>query len=218
MSKTMKSPLHTCVLAAVGGLSLLVLQACANTYAREGAKTGAVGGAVAGAVGSLLWGGNVVGNMAAGAITTAAAGAAVGAMQEKPPAQQSSTAPEESEKSRLSKEELAQREREVTARIGEENFEAARLLARCDHKGAIAQAQKAFKAEQTPERQAYSLMIEAISAEEAGDTDKAASVYPQLVQIDPARESVVKARNDALSGILKVQQVRKDYGVPATCG
>jgi Flp pilus assembly protein TadD len=116
-----------------------------------------------------------------------------------------------------SHEALVKRERELTARIGPANFEAARLLARCDHNAAISQAQKAFSAEQTQERRAYALMIEAIAAEEAGNTDKAASIYPQLVQIDPSRESVVKARNDALSGILKVQQVRKEYGIPATC-
>jgi hypothetical protein len=61
-------------------------------------------------------------------------------------------------------------------------------------------------------------MIEAVAAEEDGDTDTAAAVYPRLVQLDPARESVVKARNDALSRILKVQQAHKEHGLPAACG
>jgi hypothetical protein len=223
MSESTRSPLRAGVLAAAGTLSLLTMQACADTYAREGAKAGLVGGAVAGAVGSLFWGGNVVGNMAAGAITTAAAGAAVGAMSEKPATQSENAGAKQSSSEAQGKdvpprEELVKREREVEARIGPANFEAARLLARCDHNGAITQAQKAFAAEQTQERRAYALMIEAIAAEEVGNTDKAASVYPRLVQVDPSRESVVKARNDALSGILKVQQVRKQYGAPATCG
>jgi len=229
MSGTTRLPLGACALAVAGALSLVALQGCADTYAREGAKAGAVGGAVAGAVGSLFWGGNVVGNMAAGAVTTAAAGAAVGAMSKKPAAGSETPASEQSpsssdaqgtevEPQAKPKEELVQREREVEARIGPANFEAARLLARCDHNGAIAQARKAFDAEESPERRAYALMIEAISAEEVGNTDQAAAVYPQLVQLDPSRENVVKARNDALSGILKIQQVRKDYGVPATCG
>jgi hypothetical protein len=62
------------------------------------------------------------------------------------------------------------------------------------------------------------LMIEAVAAEEEGDTATATAVYPRLVEIDPSRENVTKARNDALSGILKVQQVRKEYDLHATCG
>jgi hypothetical protein len=45
----------------------------------------------------------------------------------------------------------------------------------------------------------------------------AAAVYPQIVQIDPARGSVDKARNDALSAILKVQNIRTEHGSPPTC-
>ena len=38
-----------------------------------------------------------------------------------------------------------------------------------------------------------------------------------LVEVDPEIGSTDKARNDALSGVLKVQQVRKDYGLSPTC-
>jgi hypothetical protein len=61
-------------------------------------------------------------------------------------------------------------------------------------------------------------MIEAMAAEEKGDTATATAVYPRLVEVAPGIGSTDKARNDALSGVLKVQQVRKDYGLPATCG
>jgi hypothetical protein len=204
--------------AAGSGILLMGGYGCAGTYAAEGAKAGLVGGAVAGAVGTVFFGGNVGSNIAAAAVTSAAAGAAVGATQKKPTTeQQASPPPAESTSGRKSEEELAQRNRALADRIGPDNFEAARLLARCDHKGAILQARKAFAAEPSQERRGYALMIEAVAAEEQGDTATAAAVYPQLVQIDPSRESVVKARNDALSGILKVQQARKDYGLRPAC-
>jgi hypothetical protein len=68
MRRTTKLLLEACVVTVVGGPLVLSLQACAGTYAGEGAKAGLVGGAVAGAVGSLFWGGNVVSNMAVGAV------------------------------------------------------------------------------------------------------------------------------------------------------
>jgi hypothetical protein len=37
------------------------------------------------------------------------------------------------------------------------------------------------------------------------------------VEVDPGIGSTDKARNAALSGVLKVQQVRKDYGRSPTC-
>ena len=51
----------------------------------------------------------------------------------------------------------------------------------------------------------------------AGDAATATAVYPRLVEIDPALGSPDKARNAALSGVLKIQQVRKEYGRPPTC-
>lgn len=206
-------------LAAVAScVSLLGVQGCAGTYASEGAKAGLVGGAVAGAVGSLFWGGNVVGNMAASAAVSAAAGAAVGGMVDKPAPHEDAAPATEPDTELESKADLVKRDSALAERIGPENFEAARRLARCDHVRAIQYARRAFDVEQSQERRAYALMIEAVAAEEQGDTDTAAAVYPRLVQLEPSRENVVKARNDALSGILKVQQVRKDYDLPATCG
>jgi hypothetical protein len=60
-------------------------------------------------------------------------------------------------------------------------------------------------------------MIEAVAEEEKGDTATAAAVYPRLVEVAPGIGSTEKARNAALSGVLKVQQVRKDYGRWPTC-
>jgi hypothetical protein len=190
-----------------------VVCGCAGTYAEEGAKAGLVGGAVAGAVGSLFWGGNVLESAAVGAITTAAAGAAVGATQKKPEAseQAKSTAPATTDQ------DVIQRDRALEQRIGEDNFEAARLLGRCQHDRAIEQARKAYSAVDTDERRAYALMIEAVAAEEKGDEATAAAVYPRFVELAPSHGPVEKARSEALSGILKVQQARKAHGLQPLC-
>lgn len=208
--------LHLYSRTALLGLAFaLVASGCAGTYAEEGAKQGFVGGAVAGAVGSLFWGGNVLENAAIGAVTTAAAGAAVGAMNKKPTAEPAAATP--SPAAGTSDQAIIQRDRELEQRIGTDNFEAARQLARCQHDRAIEDARKAYTAADTDERRAYALMIEAVAAEEKGDTATAAAVYPKLVEIAPSHGPVDKARSEALSGILKVQQARKAHALPPLC-
>jgi hypothetical protein len=182
-----------------------------------------VGGAVAGAVASVFTGGNVAANITTGAITSAAAGAAVGAMQPKPSqgappqaAQQTGAAQDTGDLTRVDPQPTEQAQ-ELEKRIGPDNFDAARMLALCRHSSAIELARKAYTTADSPERREYSLMLEAIAAEEKGDTTAAASVYPRMLEADPTLGSVDKARSTALSGVLKVQQVRKDYGRAATC-
>jgi hypothetical protein len=185
---------------------------CADTYAAEGAKSGAVGGAVAGAVIGVFTG-NIGGSMVAGAAASAAAGAAVGGMTPKAPqgaAQgQGSPAPADPK--------LTQRQQALEEKIGAANFDAARMLALCRHSSAIELARSAYTSADTQERRGYALMIEAVAAEEQGDTATANAVYPRLVQVDPGIGSTDKARSDALSGVLKIQQVRKSYGRSPTC-
>ena len=50
-----------------------------------------------------------------------------------------------------------------------------------------------------------------------GDTAAAQKVYPLMVTLDPQRQTVDTARNEALSGILKVQQARSERGLKPTC-
>jgi hypothetical protein len=205
------------------GMTLLVCAvafltaSCADTYAAEGAKSGAVGGAVAGAVLGIFTG-NIGGSMVAGAAASAAAGAAIGGMTPKapqgaaPPAAQGqgSSAPPTDPK-------LLERQQALETKIGAANFDAARMLALCRHNSAIELARNAYTNADSQERRGYALMIEAVAAEEAGDTTTAAAVYPRLVEVDPGIGSTDKARSMALSGVLKVQQVRKEYGRSPTC-
>jgi hypothetical protein len=219
---------------AIGlGLALAAfVSACEGTYAGEGAKTGAAGGAVAGALGGLFFGGNVLGTAAAGAAAGAAGGAVVGGMTRKdndsppepappPPEQQSSQQAPSAEQPLpappAGEREAYQRDRALEDRFGSENFEAARLLANCEHDRAISEARKAYEDGDTNERRAYALMLEAVAAEEMGDTATAAAVYPRFVELAPAYGPVDRARSEALSEVLKVQQARKDSGLPPTC-
>jgi hypothetical protein len=205
------------------GIRLLVcavaflVASCADTYAAEGAKSGAVGGAVAGAVLGIFTG-NVGGSMVAGAAASAAAGAAIGGMTPKQAPQGTAPAPAQGQGNLASTDpKLLERQQALEAKIGSANFDAARMLALCRHNSAIELARNAYTTADTQERRGYALMIEAVAAEEKGDTATAAAVYPRLVEVDPGIGSTDKARNDALSGVLKVQQVRKDYGLSPTC-
>jgi len=187
---------------------------CADTYAAEGAKSGAVGGAVAGAVLGAFTG-NVGASMVAGAAASAAAGAAIGGMTPKAP-QGAAPAPAQGQGSPADPK-LVERQQALENKIGPANFDAARMLALCRHDSSIELARKAYTTADTQERRGYALMIEAVAAEEKGDTASAAAVYPRLVEVDPGIGSTDKARNAALSGVLKVQQIRKDYGRSPTC-
>jgi hypothetical protein len=189
---------------------------CADTYAAEGAKSGAVGGAVAGAVIGIFTG-NIGGSMVAGAAASAAAGAAVGGMTPKSP-QGAAPAPVQAQASAAPVDpKMAERQQALESKIGPANFDAARMLGLCRYNSAIELARNAYTTADTQERRGYALMIEAVTAEEMGDTATASAVYPRLVQVDPAIGSTDKARSLALSGVLKVQQVRKEYGRPPTC-
>jgi hypothetical protein len=188
---------------------------CADTYAAEGAKSGAVGGAVAGAVLGVFTG-NIGGSMVAGAAASAAAGAAIGGMTQKAP-QGAAPAPAQGQGPVPNDPKLVERQQALEKKIGPANFDAARMLALCRHDSAIELARNGYTTADTQERRGYALMIEAVAAEEKGDTATAAAVYPRLVELDPGIGSTDKARNAALSGVLKVQQVRKDYGRSPTC-
>src|SRR5215469_3673474 len=208
------------------GMTLLICAvafltaSCADTYAAEGAKSGAVGGAVAGAVLGVFTG-NVGASMVAGAAASAAAGAAIGGMTPKAPqgaAPAPAPAPAQGQGSPVPNDpQLVERQQALEKKIGPANFDAARMLALCRHNSAIELARNAYTNADTQERRGYALMIEAVAAEEKNDTATAAAVYPRLVEVAPGLGSPDKARNAALSGVLKVQQVRKDYGLSPTC-
>jgi len=204
-------------MALLACMVALITASCADTYAAEGAKSGAVGGAVAGAVLGAFTG-NIGASMVAGAAASAAAGAAIGGMTPKAPQGAAPAAPAAGPATAAPTDpKLLERQQALEKQIGPANFDAARMLALCRHDSAIELARNASANADTPERRGYALMIEAVAEEEKGDAAAAAALYPRLVEADPGIGSTDKARTAALSGVLKIQQVRKDYGRPPTC-
>jgi hypothetical protein len=106
---------------------------------------------------------------------------------------------------------------ELKEKIGDQNFEAANLLAHCKHRQAIGAAQKAYSSTQNPEQRLFALYIQAVAAEESGDRDMASSVYAQAIKDDPSKGPVEKMKVQCLEGVMKAQKVRKDFGLPPLC-
>ncbi len=207
-----------CFAAAVGGCS-----AGSKQGASQGAKTGAVGGLVAGAVGSIFWGGDAVNNALRTAAVGAASGAAVGAMNgaerdksQAPPPAPPAPVPVPVPVAGKSAD-LAAADKALKAQVGELNFSAGDELAHCRHVSAISRAEKAFASETDPNRKGYSLLIEAMAAEESNNTGKANAVYAEWARFDPSRGDIARLRNDALEGLLKVQKIRQERGLPVLC-
>ena len=102
-------------------------------------------------------------------------------------------------------------------KIGDLNFAASEDLARCRHVSAISKAERAFRLETDAKRRNYALLIEAIAAEESNNTGKANEVYARWGKFDAAHADRGKARTEALDGVLKLQKVRQEQGLPPLC-
>lgn len=206
--------LVTLALCLCAGLAVAGCSTGAKDGAARGAKTGAVGGFVAGAVGSIFWGGDAMNNALRSATVGAASGAAVGAMsgaerdKRQPPAPGGTQAGTGG---------MTADDKALKARVGDLNFSASEELARCRHVSAISRAERAFASETDPKRQGYALLIQAMAAEESSNTGKANAVYAQWGRFDPTRADPAKARNEALEGLLKLQKVRQEQGLPVLC-
>lgn len=199
-----------CVIAlAVFAASGCASDSAASKGAGQGATMGMVGGAVAGAVGSLLWGGNPVEGAVKGGVVGAAAGAASGAVS----GSMADSAKENAPKPKP----VAADQAALRKKMGDRNYATTVLLTQCRHKDAIASAQETLGASQDKDERVYALLIQGIAAEESGDKALASSVYPKVVQEDPARGSVDKVRADALEGVMRVQTTRRQHGLPPTC-
>lgn len=209
------------VVLAIAGCS-----AGSQEGAYRGAKTGAVGGVVAGAVGSIFWGGDAVNNALRAGAVGAASGAAVGAMNSSgqpssqksppPPPQPVATGPAPATTTDPAGG-LSPANQQLKDRMGDLNFAAGEELARCRHVSAISRAEQAFRRESDPQRKSYALLIQAMAAEESSNRSQADAVYAQWGQVDPARADVARARNEALDGLLKLQRIRQENGLPPLC-
>ena len=190
------------------GCMAVVIAGCSSATqegAGKGASMGAVGGAVAGAVSSLIFGGNVAQGAMSGAAIGAATGAATGAMAGS---MANTAAKERSEKAAAGDPKVA----ELRKKIGEKNYTSALLLAQCRHQDAITSAQETVAASTDANEKAYALLLQGVAAEESGNKALATSLYPKIAQNNGG--SVDKARADSLEGMIKVQAVRREHGLP----
>jgi hypothetical protein len=187
----------------------------ANKQAGKGATTGAVGGAVAGGLGSILFGGSFGRGLAAGAAIGAASGAATGAVSGAMADKDASRAP--AKKAPPSTAPAAVNMSDFKNNLGPKNYEAATALAQCRHSDAIATAAEAYSTSTDAQQKAYALFIQAVSAEEQGNKRFAASLYPKIQETDPKLGGVDKVRADALEGVIKLQNIRKDNGLAPVC-
>lgn len=202
--------LSACIAIALSGCS-----AGAKQGASSGAKTGAVGGLVAGAVGSIFWGGDAVNNALRAGAVGAASGAAVGAMAGSERDKAKAPAPAPAGPGQTA--DVSGSNKALKAQMGDLNFSAGEELAHCRHVSAISRAEKAFATETDPKRKSYALLIEAMAAEESNNTTKANAVYAEWAKFDPTRADWAKLRNEALEGLLKVQKIRQEQGLPVLC-
>ena len=188
--------------------------------AGRGAAYGAVGGAVAGAVSSMIFGGSVIGGAAAGAAIGGASGAATGAMAgaaADSSRKQAEAKASEPPKPTGPKAGPDPRYVELQKAIGPKNFEAATLLAECKQREAIGAAEESYASSQDPKQKEYALFIKAAAAEESGNKELAASIYPKIAQDYPDRGNAEKARSDTLEGIMKIQKIRQEHGLSPIC-
>ena len=205
----MKLSVLCAIALAISGASGCASDSAASKGAGKGATMGAVGGAVAGAVGSLLWGGNVIEGAVKGGVVGGAAGAATGAVS----GSMADSAKENAPKPKPAAADQAA----LRKKIGDRNYATTVLLTQCRHQDAIASARETLGASRDKDERVYALLIQGIAAEESGDKALASSIYPKVVQEDPARGSVEKVRADALEGVMKVQATRREHGLPPVC-
>ena len=199
-------------------LQFALLEGCASgsqasKQAGKGAAVGAVGGAVAGGLSSILFGGSVARGVATGAAIGAATGAATGAVSggmADSEAKQAA-APEKSPTPRTV--DLG----DLQQKLGPKNLEAATALAQCRHSDAVSAATEAYSTSTDAKQKAYALFIQAVAAEEEGKKNFAASLYPKIQAAAPELGSVDKIRADTLDGVIKLQKIRKDNGLPPVC-
>jgi len=199
-------------------LQLAVLEGCASgsqasKQAGKGAAVGAVGGAVAGGLSSILFGGSVARGLATGAAIGAATGAATGAVSGGMADSEAKQAAAPQQSPAPSTVDLG----DLQQKLGPKNIEAATALAQCRHADAVAAATEAYSTSTDAKQKAYALFIQAVSAEEEGKKSFAASLYPKIQAAAPELGSVDKIRADALDGVIKLQKIRKDNGLPPLC-
>ena len=221
--------------SAVTSIAVLIL-AMSNTSTAQ--KTGRYAGYGAG-IGALvgLVAGGDLGDVAVGAAVGAAGGAATGAysdskdreraaIREKQRAEQAQRRAEAAAKQQAAEAAAAKQQAaapasptaaadaELVALIGQDNYEAYKALRECQYKRAYALVQVGAVSD-NPDHQLAALWLEAVIAGDQGDSARAKTVYPRIVDHDRDIDSAQQASLEADRFMLEMREERRALGIPS---
>ena len=212
--------------SAVTSIAVLVLAMSNSSMAQKTGRYAGYGAGIGALVG-LVAGGDL-GDVAVGAAVGAAGGAATGAysdskdreraaIQEKQRAEQAqrraeAAAAKQQAAAPASATETA--DAELVALIGQDNYEAYKAVRECQYKRAYALVQVGAVSD-NPDHQLAALWLEAVIAGDQGDSARAKTVYPRIVDHDRDIDSAQQASLETDRFMLDVREERRALGMPS---
>lgn len=212
--------------SAITSIAVLVLAMSNSSMAQKTGRYAGYGAGIGALVG-LVAGGDL-GDVAVGAAVGAAGGAATGAysdskdreraaIQEKQRAEQAqrraeAAAAKQQAAAPASATETA--DAELVALIGQDNYEAYKAVRECQYKRAYALVQVGAVSE-NPDHQLAALWLEAVIAGDQGDSARAKTVYPRIVDHDRDIDSAQQASLEADRFMLEMREERRALGIPS---
>jgi len=212
--------------SAVTSIAVLVLAMSNSSMAQKTGRYAGYGAGIGALVG-LVAGGDL-GDVAVGAAVGAAGGAATGAysdskdreraaIQEKQRAEQAqrraeAAAAKQQAAAPASATETA--DAELVALIGQDNYEAYKAVRECQYKRAYALVQVGAVSD-NPDHQLAALWLEAVIAGDQGDSARAKTVYPRIVDHDRDIDSAQQASLETDRFMLEMREERRALGIPS---
>jgi len=211
--------------SAVTSIAILVLAMSNSSMAQKTGRYAGYGAGIGALVG-LVAGGDL-GDVAVGAAVGAAGGAATGAysdskdreraaIQEKQRAEQAQRRAEAAAKQQAAAPASATEatDAELVALIGQDNYEAYKAVRECQYKRAYALVQVGAVSD-NPDHQLAALWLEAVIAGDQGDSARAKTVYPRIVDHDSDIDSAQQASLEADRFMLEMREERRTLGIPS---
>ena len=221
--------------SAVTSIAVLVLAMSNSSMAQKTGRYAGYGAGIGALVG-LVAGGDL-GDVAVGAAVGAAGGAATGAysdskdreraaIREKQRAEQAQRRAEAAAKQQAAEAAAAKQQAaapasptaaadaELVALIGQDNYEAYKALRECQYKRAYALVQVGAVSD-NPDHQLAALWLEAVIAGDQGDSARAKTVYPRIVDHDRDIDSAQQASLETDRFMLDVREERRALGMPS---
>jgi hypothetical protein len=234
MNSNIKKTLRVSAWLLIGLVNALVLTACSSrskpppeprTQTAKSAKTGAVWGGLAG----LVFGGDLS-DVVEGAVIGGAGGAVYGSVKgnQQLKAENNELARQqlriEQERNYIlqdatvstktsQRQQAPQADEQLLIRaFGEDNVRSLTALRDCDHKRAQLYAMAGANSDFLSHRLA-AIYLEAMIAEDRGNTNTAAAVYQQIVVQDAGVTSADRARMETLDALTDVRADRRNMGI-----